>query len=58
MHNYLLLPYTCRSTQVNTISFGVTGLTAFKGALTIRASFEVASDSRVNINYLSSSLVR
>ncbi|KXZ56946.1 hypothetical protein GPECTOR_1g853 [Gonium pectorale] len=45
------------SLAVNRIEFSVTGLSALRGSLTIRAQYEVVSDARVGITYLDSALV-
>eukprot|EP00983_Pelagomonas_calceolata_P016776 528313-Pelagomonas_calceolata.AAC.6 len=52
-HARLLYPIT---TQTNVVQFSVSGLSQFRGALSIRAGYEPASPSRVNINFQEATL--
>lgn len=47
---------TDTNTAVNRIAFSVSGLSSLRGALTIRARYSVASERRVDIEYLDSAL--
>ncbi|GIM12285.1 hypothetical protein Vretimale_15651 [Volvox reticuliferus] len=47
---------TTNNLAVNRIEFSVSGLSAIKGSLTIRANYQVASEQRVGITYLDSAL--
>lgn len=43
--------------QLNVVEFSVAGLGMLSGSLTVKASYEPASDSRVNIKFVESTLV-
>ena len=49
---------TERRLAVNTVGFCVAGLGMLKGALTIEASYQAVSPTRVDISFQSASLVR
>jgi PAP_fibrillin len=53
-----LQPYPSPPTlQLNVVHFNVAGLGMFSGSLTVRAAYEVVSDSRVSIRFLESTMV-
>jgi hypothetical protein len=43
--------------QLNVVQFSVAGLGMLSGSLTVKASYEVASDERVDIKFIESTLV-
>lgn len=43
--------------QLNVVQFSVAGLGMLSGSLTVKASYEVASDDRVDIKFIESTLV-
>jgi hypothetical protein len=52
--------YACllACSQLNVVQFSVAGLGMLSGSLTVKASYEVASDQRVDIKFIESTLVR
>eukprot|EP00882_Tetradesmus_deserticola_P026128 GHRQ01028767.1.p1 GENE.GHRQ01028767.1~~GHRQ01028767.1.p1 ORF type:complete len:146 (+),score=13.17 GHRQ01028767.1:185-622(+) len=51
-------PLCCVVRQLNVVQFSVAGLGMLTGSLTVKASYEVASDERVAIKFIESTLVR
>jgi hypothetical protein len=50
-------PIDSYHTQLNVVQFSVAGLGMLSGSLTVKASYEVASDERVDIKFIESTLV-